>query len=124
MGVTVAVAMGGALGALARYGVARAALLLGAPGVLAIFMVNSTGAFALGLLVGLVEQRLQLAPALRVGLGVGVLGSFTTFSTLVYDVVARTESGAWLQAGLNLGGSLLAGLLLVGAGLALGRQFG
>ena len=81
-----AVVVGGALGALARYGMVSWQLVhwefgSSGPNVLGTFVVNVVGALALGLVVGLTAVRWQLDPALRMGLTVGVLGGFTTFST-------------------------------------------
>lgn len=128
MPTLVAVALGGAVGASARYGVGKAvAAGLGAGTIgpftpLATFLVNIAGAFALGLLFGLTEERLSMDPTLRTALAVGVLGSFTTFSTLMYELVEQLEDGATLAAGASLAGSIGFGLAAVAVGLAIGRH--
>ena len=107
----------GAAGALARF------LLDGAVGrrlgrafPYGTLVVNATGAFALGVLVGaaLSGDAYRLA-------GTGLLGAYTTFSTWMLESARLTEDGAWLLAAANLGGSVLLGLLAVFAGLAVGR---
>lgn len=72
------VALGGALGAISRYGVQ-----LGAPSPWTVAAINIVGAFAAGLLIGLLEGR---KPLVRLLIGVGFLGAFTTFSAAMLDV--------------------------------------
>lgn len=117
----VAVAVGGALGSSARYGVSwwiRESLGSNAWGT---FTVNVTGALVLGVIAGATAQRSGFSPALRDGLTVGVLGGYTTFSTLMYEVVRQAEGGLLLTASLNLVGSVAVGLAVMVLGLALGR---
>lgn len=116
-----AVAVGGALGALARYGVTSWSP--GSPSILGTLTVNVLGAFTLGLVVGLTELRWSPDPAVRTGLTVGVLGGFTTFSTLMYEFVHQMEAEDYAQASANLVASVLLGLLAVILGLAVGRSF-
>ena len=106
-----AVAAGGALGALARAGVATVLL----PGPLGTLAVNLTGALALAVLLGRIRH-----PLLRAGLGTGVLGAWTTFSTFAVEVVDLL--GTRPLAGLGLAGASLAGgLAAARLGAALGR---
>jgi len=121
--IWLAVAAGGAIGAMARHGVSRAALHLLGPnfpwGTLA---ANICGSFAMGLLIVWLAGREPSSPALRAFLTVGLLGAFTTFSTFSLDVVTLyrdrtlTIAGAYLIASIvfSVGGLL--------AGLAAGRQ--
>lgn len=85
------------------------------------FMVNVTGALVLGVIVGATAQRAEFSSALRNGLTVGVLGGYTTFSTLMFEAVGQAESGLLLSATLNLVGSVAVGLAVMVLGLALGR---
>lgn len=124
MNTTIAVATGGALGSAARYGVTHWIASAIGQNLWGTFLVNITGAFALGLLVGVTEVRVSLDPVVRAGLAVGVLGGYTTFSTLMYESVREMESRAIWQSALNLGGSVAVGLVAVAAGLALGRSAG
>ena len=85
------------------------------------FVVNVAGAFALGLLVALTTERLLPHPNWRVALGIGYLGSFTTFSTYTYETVKLAEDGAIGLALANSIGMLALGLTAAALGLALGR---
>lgn len=92
------VGAGGAVGAMLRHGVGMASLRLMGPnfpwGTLA---VNIVGGLLMGLLVGILAERGGSEP-LRLLLGVGILGGFTTFSAFSLDVVAMMERGAALAA--------------------------
>jgi fluoride exporter len=85
------------------------------------FAINVIGAFALGLVVALTTERLLPHPNWRVALGIGYLGSFTTFSTYTYESVKLAEDGALGLALLNSAGMLVLGLLAAATGLAVGR---
>ncbi len=119
------VALGGALGSMARYGVSLAAgrwLGLGFPyGTL---FVNLTGSFAMGVLVEVLARHFAASPELRVFLAVGVLGGYTTFSSFSLDAVALWEGGQQATALLYVGLSTAVGLLALAAGMALARQIG
>jgi CrcB protein len=89
---------------------------------LATFLINVGGSFILGLLGGLLAQRaVPHADALRLALGVGFCGGFTTFSTFELETHALLEDGVWLTAILNMGLSLVAGLVAVRFGLVAAR---
>jgi CrcB protein len=117
----VAVAVGGALGSSARYGVAWWMREWLGPNAWGTFTVNVTGALVLGVIAGATAQRANFSPALRDGLTVGVLGGYTTFSSLMYEAVRQAESGLLLSASLNLAGSVAVGVAVMVLGLALGR---
>jgi fluoride exporter len=85
------------------------------------FVINVLGAFLLGLLVALTTERLLPHPNWRIALGIGFLGSFTTFSTYTYETVKLAEDGAVGLALFNSIGMLALGLLAAASGLALGR---
>lgn len=118
----VLIAIGGALGALARYGVSGVVDAWRGPTVLGIFAVNISGALALGLLIGFTEDRLSFPALARTAIGIGFLGAYTTFSTLMFETADLAENGSWATAALNAGGSVAAGLVAVYAGLVLGRS--
>lgn len=84
-------------------------------------VINVSGAFLLGLLMALSAERGMIPPGMRLVLGVGLLGGFTTFSTLSYESIALFEHGLVLQGALNMFGSAAVGLVAVLAGLAVGR---
>lgn len=113
------VALGGAAGAVARYWmsgwVQNASGGVFPWGTLA---VNVSGSLLLGFLLVWLQASLA-SPELRAMVAIGVLGSFTTFSTFSYETVALLQDGEWSRAGLYAGGSLLLGLLAVAAGALL-----
>ena len=116
------VAIFGAAGAVSRYWVdGRISDLTHGQFPWGTFVINVVGAFALGLLVALTTERLLLSPNWRVALGIGFLGSFTTFSTYAYESVKLAEDGAIGLALVNSIGMVALGLLAAALGLALGR---
>ena len=117
------VAIGGATGSVLRYGAGRlAAHYLGADTILGTFAVNIAGSFALGLLATLFLARSPLLPPeLRAMATVGLLGGFTTFSTLAYDGVRLLAGGEYGRAGAMLAGNIIIGLAAAYLGMLAGR---
>jgi CrcB protein len=112
-----AVAAGGALGAVARY--LLAVKLYGELGVgfpWGTFGVNILGSFMLGVILGLVEERNAFSPEVRTGITVGFIGGFTTFSTFVYEGWTYLRDDNPLLMVVYVGISLLTGLLAFTAG--------
>jgi len=124
MRTLLAIGAGGFVGALARYAVHVTMLRLAGPALpVATLTVNGLGSFALGVLFGLAEVH-AVSPTVRLGVGVGVLGAFTTFSTFAVDTLAlgARDGGAMLAVGnvvLNVGLALGAAAL----GIQLARSF-
>jgi CrcB protein len=85
------------------------------------FIVNTTGSFALGLLAGLATAG-WVSPEVRVAVGVGFLGAYTTFSTWMYETARLLEQRNWTVAALNVVGHLLAGTVAAGLGWWLALQ--
>ena len=82
-------------------------------------MVNMSGSFLLGLLTGLVT--FAGAPAvLKVVLGTGFCGAYTTFSTFSFETVRLIEEREFYGAAINVFASLGVGVIAAGAGLAVG----
>jgi CrcB protein len=119
----IAIAAGGALGALARYGMSSAVyawLGRGFPwGTLA---VNLLGSFLMGLLFVLLIERLSWAPEWRGAILIGFLGAFTTFSTFSIETLNLLEEGAMLTAFLNMVVSVWLCILVCWVGIFLGRS--
>lgn len=116
------VAAGGAIGAAARYAFGTwAADRFGAAFPWHTLAINVGGAFLLGLLMALSAERGLLGPGWRIFAGVGILGGFTTFSTLAYESIRLVEQGSAAAGLANMFGSGVAGLAAAVAGLALGR---
>jgi CrcB protein len=63
------------------------------------------------------------AEALRLALGVGFLGAFTTFSTFEFETHALLEDGSWMAATTNMFASLLVGLIAVRAGIVVAKAW-
>jgi fluoride exporter len=88
------------------------------------FLINVSGSFVLGLIGGLIAQRaIPNADAVRLALGVGFCGGFTTFSTFEFETNALLEDGVWLTAVMNVVLSLVAGLVAVRLGLVAARSW-
>lgn len=121
MAVALAIAIAGAVGALARYGLDAAVERLGGGFPWGILVVNVSGAFLAGLAVAWTNDRFEDVDWVRAGLLVGFLGAYTTFSTLSLDSYHLFERGAVALALANTVGSLALGILAVWAGLSLGR---
>lgn len=113
------VAIGGALGSVMRYLIADALNRQDAPW--GTVVVNLLGSFALGLLVGWFARR-NADSLVRIAVGVGFLGGFTTFSAWAVESIALADSGRMLGAAANVAGSMVLGLLAAGVGLAIGRS--
>ncbi len=121
MGKLAWVVAGAALGASARYLLGGwVARLLESPFPWGTLAVNLLGCLAIGLLWGLGE-RVLWAPGFRVFLFVGVLGSFTTFSSFGLEALQLLRDGEFARAAGYVLGSNLGGLALVWAGLVAAR---
>lgn len=118
----IAVAVGGSLGALTRYGLGAwisSKWNQGFP--LHTFIINITGAFLLGFLNILFIERLNISPVWRMGIGVGFLGAYTTFSTFSNEVISLIEGGSYLTAGLYTISSILVGVFFAALGVGAAR---
>ena len=115
------VAVGGAIGAVSRYGIDRIMVSFIGPTVLGTFAVNITGSFLLGLFLTMSGERFGWSPELRVLVAVGFLGSYTTFSTLTVASLQLVGSGDWTRATVNIVGSIVVGLAAAFLGIAVGR---
>jgi CrcB protein len=109
-------ALGGALGALARWGVAELLPRSPAGWPWATLLVNLIGCFLLGVLAAVLAERLPDATWPRPFLAVGVLGGFTTYSTFAVELVDLVRAGAAVAAAGYLLASVVGGLLAVAAG--------
>jgi CrcB protein len=118
----VAVAVGAMLGANLRYVVSLwAADRFGTDFPYGTFIVNLSGAFAIGLVLGLFTSRFPMDPLWRLFFVTGFLGGYTTFSSYAWEVLALAETGAWLRAGFYVVGSNAIGFFGVWLGAALAR---
>lgn len=123
MNQVLAIAAGGAVGAVLRFWMSTGVYAIAGRdfpyGTLA---VNVLGSLLMGLLTVLLIERLSLGPEWRAAILIGVLGGFTTFSTFSIETLNLIESGELLRAVANM---LLSVILCVGAawiGVMAGRQ--
>ena len=124
MPVALAVMLGGAFGALARYGLDsliehRAFSIF----PWSTFLINVSGCFVAGAVVAALVDRHHLPPALRVGIVVGFLGAYTIFATFAQESVDLARAHDYLVASANAVASVAAGIAAVLAGTVAGRLF-
>ena len=122
MPVALAIALGGSLGALARYGVmeyVERRLVSVFPWDT--FAVNITGCFLAGLIVATLVNGHETPAWLRLGLVVGFLGAYTTFSTFGQDLYDLTVGAQYVEAVATAVASVGLGLLAVALGTIAGR---
>ncbi|MYH40465.1 MAG: fluoride efflux transporter CrcB [Chloroflexi bacterium] len=118
----VAVAVGGAVGALLRYALRELLPPLADGRIpLATIAANVAGSFLLGLLGGVMLQRAAIPAELRLGVTVGLLGAFTTFSAFSLETVDLLRGGNWPFAVLNVVLSVSGALLALWAGQQIAR---
>ena len=122
MSTVVGIAIAGAAGALARYGLEGVVSdRTGGGFPWGTFVVNVSGSLALGFVFTLMTERLTADASLRAVLTIGFLGAYTTFSTLSFETYRLLEDGALGLAFANAAGSLAAGLAAVYVGVIAGR---
>jgi len=117
----VSVALGGALGAPARYGIALAVHITPGTFPWGTFWINVTGSFALGLFLAVVLRRYPSARYLRPFVASGFLGSYTTYSTFAVETDLLIRNGHAATAGAYVMGSIVVGIAAAGLGARLGR---
>ena len=119
----IAIAGGGAIGALLRFWVSSGVYqLLGRGFPWGTLAVNFIGSFLMGLLFVLFLERSMVSGELRGAILVGLLGAFTTFSTFSMETLALIEQADYLKALMNTLLSVTLCILACWAGLVLGRQ--
>ncbi len=123
MNQVIAIAIGGALGSVLRYGLSTWVHSFAGRGFpYGTLAVNVFGCLAMGILFVLLVERMGESAVWRAGLLIGVLGGFTTFSTFSLETFNLIEQGAMAKAAGNMAASLV---LCIGAtwlGVILARQ--
>ena len=123
MKVLIFIAMGGAIGAVLRYGASLGVYsFMGRGFPYGTLFVNVTGSLLMGLLGVLMLERFNIGPEWRAAVLVGVLGSFTTFSTFSIETLNLLEQGDVVRAMTNILLSVLVCLVAVWFGVLIGRQ--
>ena len=82
-------------------------------------IINLTGSLFLGWFVVVTESRIVLPAALKLAIGVGFVGAYTTFSTFCVDSMRLLDGGAYNKFAVNVVGSVVLGLLAVRLGMLL-----
>ncbi|HXH84275.1 MAG TPA: fluoride efflux transporter CrcB [Candidatus Tectomicrobia bacterium] len=117
------VALGGALGSLARYLVASAALAWLGPGFpYGTLAVNLVGSFSIGVVQALAFEGLAVPEGARLFIVTGVLGGLTTYSAFSYETARLAQTGAWTEAAVNVVVTTAGCVLLCALGLSAGRS--
>ena len=111
------IAIGGALGSIARYWVGST--IAGRMGIrfpYGTLIVNLTACIIIGFSLTYMSRRADMNPALRYLIPIGFIGAYSTFSTYEWETLSFARSGAFFLAALYAGGSLILGLIAVWGG--------
>ena len=119
--VWILVALGGAIGTLLRFGITKLSVLYMGNTYTGTFLVNVTGSLLLGVFIGWSLTKSTDLNHLRHFIAIGILGGYTTFSTLTLESLQLLETGSLSKAGLNIIANMTIGLLSAYAGFQLGR---
>lgn len=119
------IAIAGAMGTLARYGLSSTVnRLMGHQFPWGTFAVNMVGCFLFGLIWEAANNRLGISLETRTIILVGFMGAFTTFSTFIFDSHSLLQKSQWLMVLGNLLGQNLLGLVALVAGWGLAKTLG
>lgn len=118
-----AIGIAGFLGALARFFVGRQfQKLFETSFPIGTMLVNLSGCFALGLFMAMIDGRIAVSETTKLAISIGFIGTYTTFSTLMYESVKLAETGDIAKSLANLVASMLLGLLAVRIGALCGGR--
>jgi len=118
------IAIFGAIGTLARYGLqGLVQVRTGGTFPYGTLLINLLGCFFLGLIGQFTLNRMVISPDLRVAIAVGFFGGFTTFSSFGWETAKMIETGEWLRASTYVAASVVLGLLLSVVGIRLANRF-
>ena len=116
------IAVGGAIGALARWGTGEIVnSAVGQATPLAAGAANMLGCFLFGIIWVLAEEKLMMDTVLKAALLTGFMGAYTTFSTFVFDSGSLLRDGQWMLAAFNVSAQIIVGVLALFAGFGIGR---
>jgi CrcB protein len=112
------IGIGGFVGATCRYGMSGLVYrILGVDFPFGTLFVNIVGSFILGFILQMHSEYLVFNENVRVGLCIGVLGAFTTFSTFSYETYCLVRDGEIFRAGINIFSNVLLCLVAVWLGI-------
>ena len=121
----VLIAIGGALGSIARYWVGSTVSgRLGSKFPYGTFVINLTACVIIGFVLTYLGRRAEVDASWRFLIPVGFIGAYSTFSAYEWETLSTLRSGAFLLAALYALGSLLLGLIAVWAGSLLAEILG
>ena len=121
MNTYIAVAIGGAIGALTRYGIGQYMLYKEALYPWGTIIVNVAGSLLIGLGMAYIEGHPHLSPMIKLLCVTGFLGGLTTFSTFIFESYILAEKGIWYMLGY-MGGQILVGFSLCGLAFTIGKR--
>lgn len=123
MSIYLAIAAGGAVGALSRYWMSGSVgQLLGQAFPFGTLSVNVLGSFLMGLFAILLTEKIPVDESVRLGLLTGMLGAFTTFSAFAMDTLGLIESGAVIRALGYMLASVLLCIVAAWTGVLIAKQ--
>ena len=118
------IALGGALGSIARYWVGTTvATRAGLKFPYGTLVVNLTACIAIGFTLSFLAERTDINPAWRFLIPIGFIGAYSTFSTYEWETLSLMRGGAFAIGALYAVGSLILGLAATWAGSALAQRF-
>ena len=116
------IAIGGALGSVARFMVGSSvANRMGTRFPYGTLVINITACVIIGMTLEILNRHTNINPAVRYLLPIGFIGAYSTFSTFEWEIFSNLNSGAFWIAVLYVASSLVFGLVAVALGSALGR---
>lgn len=115
-----AVGLGGALGAMARFAVGRIFTWSAFP--VGTLIINISGSLFLGWFLTVAGDRIMVSDYFRLAVAVGFVGAYTTFSSYMFESDRMMQDGLGLRAIFYIVGSILLGLVAVRAGIMIGRR--
>lgn len=118
------IAMGGALGLIARYWVgSTVGSRMGTRFPYGTFVINLTACVIIGFSMTFLARRTELNPAWRFLVPIGFIGAYSTFSTYEWETLSTLRSGALLESSLYAFGSLFLGLAATWVGIMIAEYF-
>jgi len=118
------IALFGAIGTLARYGLQGVVQhRMGGGFPYGTLLINLSGCLLLGFMGQITLNRMLVSADMRMAIAVGFFGGFTTFSSFGWETAKMLEEGAWLRATTYVGASVIAGLVLSIAGIRMANRF-
>ena len=112
----------GFFGAMARYGIARLFGRFSALFPFGTFFINISGCFFLGWFLTWAQPRLNIPDPIRLGIAVGFIGTYTTFSTYMFESDRMLGEGQAVRGMLYILGSIMVGIIAVRMGIILGQR--